>query len=277
MFIVDSQVHIWGPSTPERPWLAGRHPHRDTPLGPDELLQKMDAAGVGRALLVAPSWDDDRNDFVLDAAHRHPERFAVIGRFNPEAPGAQGQVVSWLTEPKMLGMRCTFTLAQRAALREGRVEWFWTAAQRAGVPVMVLITHAMAPLIDGVAERYPGLKLALCHLAIDTGAKDAAAFAEFEKLLALARRPNVSVMASALPAYTSEAYPFASLHPYLRQVYDAFGPQRIFWGTDLARIPCGYREAIALFTEALPWLSADDKQWIMGRAVSQWLNWPLPE
>jgi L-fuconolactonase len=29
MLIVDAQVHIWGPETPERPWPKGRSaPHR---------------------------------------------------------------------------------------------------------------------------------------------------------------------------------------------------------------------------------------------------------
>ena len=82
------------------------------------------------------------------------------------------------------------------------------------------------------------------------------------------------VSASALPAYTSAPYPFLPLHPYIRRIYDAFGPRRMFWGTDLARMPCTYAQAIALFTEELPWLSADDKAWIMGRGLCEWLGWP---
>ncbi|HTD89539.1 MAG TPA: hypothetical protein VK663_02670, partial [Burkholderiales bacterium] len=77
--------------------------------------------------------------------------------------------------------------------------------------------------------------------------------------------------------YTSDPYPFRSVHPYLRQVYDAFGPKRIFWGTDFSRLTCTYREAITMFTEELPWLSAGDKEWIMGRALCQWLGWPAPQ
>jgi hypothetical protein len=50
----------------------------------------------------------------------------------------------------------------------------------------------------------------------------------------LARLPNVAVKASALPAYSSHDYPYYNLHPYLRRVFDAFGPRRMFWGTVLA-------------------------------------------
>jgi predicted TIM-barrel fold metal-dependent hydrolase len=277
MQIVDAQVHVWGPETAERPWAPGRHPHRAAPLEADELLREMDRAGVARAILVPPSWDADRNDYVLAAARRHPERFAAVGRFNPEAPGARAQVEHWLDEPGMLGMRTTFTLAQKAALVEGRIDWLWQEAEAAQVPVMALISHAMVPLIDDIAARHPCLKLSLCHLALPTDVRDDAAFAGFDKLLLLARRPNVSVMASCLPAYTSQPYPFAYLHPYIRQVVEAFGPQRVFWGTDLARLPCPYGEAVKLFTEALPWLSEADQAQIMGRALCEWLNWPLPQ
>lgn len=276
MQIVDAQVHVWGPETPERPWTPGRHPHRATPLEAEELLREMDRAGVARAILVPPSWDADRNDYVLEAARRHPDRFAAVGRFNPEAPGARGQVEHWLDEPGMLGMRTTFTLAQKPALLEGRIDWLWEQAEAAQVPVMALISHDMVPLIDDIAARHPRLKLSLCHLALPTDVRDDAAFAEFDKLLVLARRPNVSVMASCLPAYTSAPYPFAYLHPYIRQVVEAFGPQRVFWGTDLARLPCPYGEAVKLFTEALPWLNENDKARIMGRALCEWLDWPLP-
>ena len=82
--------------------------------------------------------------------------------------------------------------------------------------------------------------------------------------------------ASALPRYSSEPYPYTRLHPFLRQVFDAFGPKRMFWGTDLTGIPCTYAEAITLFTEELPWLSADDREWVMGRGICDWLGWPLP-
>jgi predicted TIM-barrel fold metal-dependent hydrolase len=128
------------------------------------------------------------------------------------------------------------------------------------------------PLIEGVAERHPGLRLVIDHLAMAAG-KDDEAFAGLPEVLRLARLPNVAVKASALPCYSSEAYPFPALHPYIRQVYDAFGPRRMFWGTDWTRLPCTWREGMTLFTEELPWLSEEDKEWIMGRAVCEWLGW----
>ena len=135
----------------------------------------------------------------------------------------------------------------------------------------------LLPAIDRIAEPHPGLRLGIDHLALRREGKDKAAFADLPQLLALAKRRNVAAKASALPRYSSEPYPYPKLHPYLRQVFDAFGPKRLFWGTDLTGIPCTYRRAIALFTEELPWLRGKDLEWVMGRGLSEWLGWPLPE
>ncbi len=279
MFIADAQVHIWGPNTPDRPWRAGPvKPHREVPLRADDLLREMDAAGVHRAILVPPSWDADRNDLVLEAARKHPDRFAVMGRLNTEAPGARGLIATWRDQPGMLGLRCSFNRAPwTPALTEGRVDWLWEEAEKAGVPIMLMLTHAMMPLIDRIAERHPGLKLAICHFALDGSKRDEEAFRDFDQLLAVARRPNITVKASSLPVYTNDSYPYRRLHPYIRRAYDAFGPKRMFWGTDLSRLPCSYREAVTMFTEEIPWLTDEDKEWIMGRGLCEWLGWKLPQ
>lgn len=96
-------------------------------------------------------------------------------------------------------------------------------------------------------------------------------------LLKFARFKNVAVKASCLPCYVDEPYPFPTLHKQIRRVVESFGPQRIFWGTDLSQLPCTYREAVTLFTEELEFLTSEDKGWIMGRALADWLRWPVTD
>lgn len=279
MYIVDSQVHIWAANTPERPWPPGRHqPHRAVPFQKQDLIREMDAAGVHHAIIVPPSWEGDRNDLGLDAARSHPGRLAVMGRFDTEAPGANERVATWRQQPGMLGMRFTFRGASEYSrpLNEGRLDWLWAAAEKAGVPIMMMLEPAQLPLIDRAAERHPGLKLVLDHLVRISGKTDAEAFADIDQVLALAKRPNVAVKASGLPAYTADTYPYRRLHPYLRRFFDAYGPKRMFWGTDLTKLPCTYRQSVTMFTEEIPWLAAEDKEWIMGRGVCEWVGWKLP-
>ena len=272
MFIADAQVHIWAASTPERPWPKGRNPpHRPVPFSQDDLLREMDAAGVLRALIHPPAWEGDSNDLGLAAARQHPDRFAVMGRLDLDAPDAREQISKWRDQPGMLGLRVTFK--QQGDPRE---DWLWEAAEAAGVPVMMVLAPEHMPLVGAAAQRHPGVHMVVDHLGIPMGTKDDAAFADLDQVLALAKRPNIAVKASSLPHYTTDSYPYRRLHPRIRLVYDAFGPKRIFWGSDLTKLPCPYRQAITMFTEEIPWFTAEDKEWIMGRGLCEWMGWPLP-
>ena len=277
MLIADAQVHIWAANTPERPWPARHAPHRPVPFSKDDLLREMDAAGVHRAVIVPPSWEGDRNDLALEAARLHPDRFAVMGRLDTEAPESRVMPKTWRRQPGMLGLRFTFSRpGMREPFTDGRLDWLWKEAEGAAIPIMVMVPRAMVDLIDRVAERHPGLKLVMDHLSMVSGTKDDEAFGDLDKLLAIAKRANVAVKATALPCYTDDSYPYRRIHGHLRRVYDAFGPKRVFWGTDLSRLPCPYRQAITMFTEEIPWLTTEDKEWIMGRGVCEWLGWALP-
>jgi len=84
---------------------------------------------------------------------------------------------------------------------------------------------------------------------------------------------EAGVDAAIIHPPASEPYPYRNIHDHLRRIYDAFGPERMFWGTDITRMPCSWRQCVTLFTEELPWLTARDKELIMGRAVCDWLGW----
>lgn len=277
MLIIDSQVHIWAPETPEKPYATenAAKPHRSIPLGAEELLGEMDTAGVARCVLVPPTWEADRNDTALEAARRHPGRFAVMGRLsliNPESPA---RLAGWKQQPHMLGVRMVFNRGQSANwLHDGTADWFWAAAERYDIPVMAMAPTDV-PKLGEIAGRHPGLRLVIDHMGLNSAMRGKSLEPAVDNLIRLARLRNVAVKVSALPCYVDEAYPFPSLHPLVRRVVDAFGAERCFWGTDLSHLPCPYRQVVTLFTEEMKFLSSADLEWIMGRALAQWLPWPL--
>ena len=57
---------------------------------------------------------------------------------------------------------------------------------------------------------------------------------------------------------------------------DAFGPARMFWGTDITKMPCSWRQCVTMFTEELPWLKGRDLERVMGGAIVDWLGWKRP-
>lgn len=280
MLIVDSQVHVWELSRPDRPWPAGRYvpPWAATPFSKDQLLAEMDKAGVDRAILVPPAFEGDRNELSLEAAQAHPDRLAVMGRLALDDPKTRERLPLWKRNQGALGLRFTFFIPQqRQWLEDGTADWLWAAAEDHGVPLMIYPVPEALPKFHAIARNHPGLKLVVDHLAVghEEWNRDDRAFQHIDLLIELAQHPNVAVKASGLPEYSTEPYPYFNLHGYLKRIVEAYGPKRVFWGTDLTRLPCTYRQAITMFTEEMPWLSKDDLEWIMGRAICEWLNWPI--
>jgi predicted TIM-barrel fold metal-dependent hydrolase len=267
--IVDAQVHIWsgGKPTPAQ---------RQDPVSAQQMLGEMQQAGVERAIIVPVSWDPLGNQVALDAAKAHPDRFAVMGLLDIAGQRRPEAVETWKQQPGMLGVRLFLgTPRAQAALKDGTSDWFWAAAERADIAVMV---HAggLLPTMGEIAQRHPGLRLCIDSLGAPVRTTDDAAFAGLAELLALAKRSNVVVKAEGVPTLSTQPYPYLNLHAPLRRIYDAFGPQRLFWGSDVTRLKSvTYRQSVTMFTEALPWLSESDKQLIMGRAISTWIGWPL--
>jgi L-fuconolactonase len=278
MFIIDAQVHIWAPETPEKPYAIenASRPHRAIALGHDELLREMDGAGVSRCILVPPTWEADRNDTSLEAARLHPDRFRVMGKLALTHPNGPALMATCKQQPYMLGIRMVFNRGQSAQwLNDGTADWFWDAAEKYDIPVMTL-APADVPKLGEVAERHPGLRLIVDHMGLNSVLRGKDLRPSIDAVIKLARHKNLAVKVSALPCYVDEPYPFPTLHPLVRRVVDAFGPQRCFWGTDLSHLPCPYKQVVTLFTEEMKSLSSTELEWIMGRGLAEWLEWPLP-
>lgn len=271
MMLVDSQVHTWTRGTPPPV-------HRQSPFTNAALLAQMNAAGVQRAVLVPPGWDATAMAHALEGARCHPDRFVVMGRMALDGSPDRALLAGW-KRPGLLGLRLALSgPAVCARLEHGEFDWIWEDAERHDIPIMLAVWGRL-DLALPVAQRHPGLRLAIDHLGIAVTHRtvDDAAFADMDALLALCRLPNVAAKASGLPAHSTQAYPYANLHGHLRRVFDAVGPSRLFWGTDLTRMPVGYGPCIRMFTEALPWLAPADQRLVMGEALCRWIGWDLPE
>jgi predicted TIM-barrel fold metal-dependent hydrolase len=255
--------------------------HRQIPTySKEDALKEMAEAGVDAAVLHPPSTlGEAMNALAVEAVKAHPDKFCILGNFDLEAPNRLDIVKNWRQRPGMLGFRFTFNQPhQKAWWTDGSLDWFWDACEKEGLPVGLLAGGNMAAL-DRIAERHPGLKLHVDHHGRGGGGgagTDDAAFADLGEMLAVAKRPNIAVKLSGAPSYSSEPYPYRNIHKYIRQIYDAFGPQRCFWGTDITRMPCSYRQCVTMFTEELPWLKGRDLELVMGRAVCEWIGWKHP-
>jgi hypothetical protein len=58
-------------------------------------------------------------------------------------------------------------------------------------------------------------------------------------------------------------------------LFDAYGPKRCYWGSDMTDRcdKATYIQRITHFTEELPFLSEEDKDWVMGKSILARLRW----
>jgi len=271
--IVDAQIHVWGTGLPSNMahWQV-------TSFTAAEAIALMDEGGVDAAVIHPPGWDPGSTEMAKEAVRAYPGRFAIIGAVDLATPEAsRAAMATWRRQTGMLGLRCMFLDGEdRRRLHDGELNWFWQAAETHGIPVTTLATGSLA-LLGDVAARHPELRLTIDHLGGkggNTTLKNHAAMAHMPELLALARLPNVAVKVTGAPGYSAEAYPYPIMQSYVRQVFDAFGPERTLWGTDISKMPCSWRHCVTMFTEEMPWLTGDDLEMVMGRAVRAWWGWP---
>jgi predicted TIM-barrel fold metal-dependent hydrolase len=275
MLIVDSQIHIWqnGKMSPH---------HRQIPTySAEDALAEMKSAGVDCAVIHPPSaLGESANTLAVGAAKKYPDRFCILGHFDLTRPDREEVVARWRERPGMLGFRYTFNQPQEKSWwTDGLLDWFWAACEKQRLPVGLLATGPNIKILGKIAERHPGLKLHIDHIGRGGGRadlKDDAAYADLHEMLALAKLPNVAVKLSGAPSTSTQPYPYRNIHGYLKQIVDAFGVDRCFWGTDITRMPCSYRQCVTMFTEEMPWLKGRDLERVMGGAIIDWLGWKRP-
>lgn len=273
--IVDAQVHLWKAESEDWKWVPGMKPQMPEPFTIEKLVPLMDGAGVDRAVIVPPSWPGDRNDYGLEAAKRYPSRFGVMGRIPLKNPQSAALLPKWKEQPGMLGVRLTFLGPAGAWLNDGTPDWFWPEAEKADLPVMFL-TEGQSAKLAGVAERYPRLRLIADHMGVGGATiREGRLDDAIGQTASLAKFSNVLVKLSAAPNYSAEPYPFRDFTSHIKRLFDAFGPRRCHWGTDMTNgfDKASYRQRITHFTEELPFLSEDDKDWVMGKSILERLQW----
>lgn len=273
--IVDAQIHMWKANAPDFPWPQGAKAQLPEPFTWERALPLMDATGIDRAVIVPASFNDI-NTVALEAAQKHPTRFAVMGRIPIEDPKSADLLPKWKEQKGMLGVRVTFANPKHLELLTGgSLGWLWAGAEKAGLPVMFFATGRSA-LFAPIAEKHPGLPLIVDHMGVNNVVAREGRMAEaIGHTAALAKYPNVSVKLSNLPNASLEAYPFKDLDDHIKRLFDVYGPQRCHWGTDVTNgmARSDWKQRLAHFTEGMNYMSEDDKDQVLGRSIMTKLKW----
>jgi predicted TIM-barrel fold metal-dependent hydrolase len=151
----------------------------------------------------------------------------------------------------------------------------WKKAEELGAVFNFFITTPQLPKLEEMIRAFPKVQVVIDHLArIDLRAADP--LPEFRKLLALAKCPNVWVKVSELSVLSpSEKYPYRDTFAWVRRMYDAFGPDRMLWGTGFpgaTRAEAGrpsLQQEVDLIRKEIDFFTPADQEKILGKNAAK--------
>lgn len=278
--VVDTHMHVWTNDVARFPFA---HPYDSNFKPPpvagtvEMLLEEMNANAIDYTVLVQVIYYGWDNAYVAHCVKRHPQRFRAQGLIDPTDPQVASKLEYWMREHRLTGMRFSPIYYQ------GRDEWLnsdshhglWKKAEELKAIFNFFIAANQLAKLESMLAKHSGVKVVIDHLArVDLTGSDPAR--EVAQLTRLARYPNVSVKVSELSIVSpSKKYPYADTYSWVKRVYDAFGPDRLLWGTGFpgaTRAQAGrpsLEEELALVRREISFFSASDRAKILGQNAAR--------
>ncbi|MDX1945669.1 MAG: amidohydrolase family protein [Pirellulaceae bacterium] len=284
--LIDTHMHVWAADARKYPFL---HPYQaDFRLPPHEatvemLLEDMNREGCTHAVLVQVIYHGWDNAYVADCARLHPRRFKAHGLIDPTDPQVADKLEFWIKERGLAGMR--FSPRYYFDGQHGGDAWLdadhthrlWRVAQRLGAVFNFFVAPPQLPRLAKMAAAHPEVPVIVDHLGqLDLAAANPEP--EIRMVLNLAKQPNIHVKVSELASVSeSKRHPFSDAFPFVKRVYEAFGPDRLLFGTGYpGAARAAYqrptlRQEVDLIAKDLPFLSAEERAKILGgNAAKLW-------
>jgi len=277
--IIDSHAHAW-PFWPYDPPV----PDATSRGCVEQLLWEMDRAGVDRAVLVSARIDHnpDNNDYVADAVRAHPDRLDqfvdVDCRWMPEyhTPGAADRLARAADRYRPAGITHYLKPENDGWLTSDEGMAFFAEAEARGLIASIAGPPVWQADLRTVARAHPRLVI-LCHHLAGIPSYTSDRRAGLEMVLASADVPNIFIKVSGF--YYGSAAPFDYPHPgaiaVFKTLYDAFGAERLAWGSDYPVAPMRaytYRQSLELVRRHCPFVAPQDMALILGQTLGALLG-----
>jgi predicted TIM-barrel fold metal-dependent hydrolase len=266
---IDAHVHVWTDDRKRYPRAAGERDYDPPRFTPEDLFRHSISAGVSRVVLIQMSFYRFDNSYMLDCIRQHRGIFSGVGIVDAAAPGPDRKMIE-LARHGVRGFRIVPGVSPAAWLETGGMRSMWDSGAKHRLAMCPLIGPDALPGIAQMCERFPETPVVIDHLA-RIGADGMIRDEDVRTLCSLARHKSVKVKLSAFYALGRKQAPYTDLVPMIRRVFEALGPQRLMWASDCPfQVQNGHRYApsIALVREGLPFLSSEDRNWILSRTAA---------
>lgn len=207
----------------------------------ESLLYHMDRAGVDKAVLIQYAGNSD-NTYLVECLQKHPGRFAAAMIVAPDDDGTQ--IRHWAAQG-LGGIRLPAN--SRAQTADPLAQWRTAAELDLVVSAPCNPAALLGPEFTEVIDTFPDLRIVIEHLG--GGGHDAQPpYDEFRRVLQLAERPKLTIKMPGFGEFCRVPLPFDPVPPLPRMCVEAFGPERVMWGSDFPPVSSreGYDNSLAV-------------------------------
>lgn len=233
--IVDTHLHLIYRDRLSYPWLAGVPP-LDADFTQETYAREARRLGIVAALHMevdVAEGDIARETAMVEGLAREAGSLLVgaIAACRPESPDFSTYLEAALANPFVRGFRRVLhvvpdDVSEGALFREN-------IRRLAGTGLnfdLCVLPHQIGKAI-ALADLAPDVSFVLDHCGVPD-IKGGGFDAWKGPVAEIARRPNVTVKLSGIPAYGAEGWTLEDLKPYFAHVAEHFGFERMVWGSD---------------------------------------------
>ena len=269
--LIDTHVHVWALDDQHRPAADARVKPPSEAVPVEWLVADMAEYQVDRCVLVqssAYSWD---NTYMVECLARYPDRFKAIGLVDPLSPENASDLRFWMSQG-LSGFRLhpLYYPDEPCWIDSTGHDALWDAAAETGAILQFHLWPRHAVPLARMIARHPEVRVIVDHLG-KPDVTEAAPYPSFQPILDLAQFPRVWVKIGDYQIASRQSFPWADTIPFVARLKDAFGPERMIWGTGYAGsarlVPL--EQALRYVREELPCLSSADLEKILGSTPSR--------
>lgn len=245
--MLDAHQHFWTLARGDYGWLTPEDAALYRDFGPDDLWPQMQAAGITQTILVQAAETEAETDHLLDIAARTGFVAGVVGWLDMLAPDFAARLDAFRARPKWLGLRPVLQDHDPALIAEPRFRDALAHVARRRVPFDILTRPAHLPAMIEALRAVPGLHAILDHISKPdmTAPMDEGWRAGIDALAAV---PGLHCKISGLVTEAGPDWSAARIRPFVQHVAEAFGPDRLVFGSDwpVCTLAASYAEVVDL-------------------------------
>jgi L-fuconolactonase len=203
------------------------------------VLVEMAEAGVDAALLTPVGVYGSDNTYELEASKRYPRKFQVVGWVDHTDPEVEDAVRAD-AEAGMRGVRL-LGLRDAGTIESGSFDRVLQCCAELELAVAISLGRPLSTAVMQLFERFDTVRFVVDHLGLGVAPPLSipppyeSAFEHIASVLDLSRYPNVWMKLTGAAALSDGPFPFTDIWPYLYRYAEAFGPERLMWGSDFTR------------------------------------------